>query len=945
MTDIRSYFSNSDSTKSKKKGSRKRVINESDDENPLTGEAKSETQSGGPVMPIEPEESFGSSRTHRTTGTLQTGHHLSDENENGETLNGQSLGNTTTKGQASDKGRKLEDGTGADFTKGTDNDTAKSKRTYIESGISDDQTSTITTSKVKRVKAESQDARKPVVCIPVMNRSNEVSVRPPRSDFENRNVGENMPKSSMKLSSHKALESVPLIPLPPVGEPVDFKYGQERTGASAPGSKTIPEGADNCLLGLTFVFTGVLQSLERSEAQDLVKRYAGRVTTAPSKNTSFVVLGEQAGPKKIEKIGQLGIKMIDEDGLLQLISVMPAQGGDSTAAQKAAAKRLAEDNKARENAADMAREEAKSTGGKIEKGPLDQLASSRMIPSFQQLWTTKYAPKAIREVVGNKALVDRLAKWLADWPKNLKANFKKPGPEGHGVYRAMLLSGAPGVGKTTSAHLVAEIAGYDILEFNASDTRSKRLLEDGLKGVVNNTSLRGFFSASGSELDTSKRRLVLIMDEVDGMSAGDRGGVGALNAVIKKTTIPIICICNDRSSQKLKPLERTTFDLRFTKPTKDQVRSRIMSIAYKEGLQVSPQAIDQLVEGTGSDIRQIINLLSTYRLTSTMMDQSQGRSGAKNAEKHVVLKPWDIVSKLLSGAIYHERSTVTLNEKIELYFNDHEMSYLMVQENYLNTTPDKVRSGGTTQREQGLQRLKLVTSAARGISDADLVDAMIHGPQQQWSLMPVHAVFSCVRPCSFIAGASGRSMFTSVLGNMSKLSKAGRLLREVRAHLRLRTSGDRHEIRRDYLPALFGCIPKVLAREGTSAIHDVIARMDDYFLTKEDYESLLELGLGENDRETIDSQIAPATKSAFTRQYNKISHPIAFMTSDASTATRKLNNNAEVPDCEDAVELVDEELAADKPSDEDSSVDLKRDKLIRAPVSKLSKKKTTKSAR
>ena len=73
----------------------------------------------------------------------------------------------------------------------------------------------------------------------------------------------------------------------------------------------------------------------------------------------------------------------------------------------------------------------------------------------------------------------------------------------------------------------------------------------------------------------------LIMDEVDGMSAGDRGGVGALVALIKKTKIPIICIANDRGAQKLKPLIAVTYNMTFRRPEAQAIRSRIMSILYK----------------------------------------------------------------------------------------------------------------------------------------------------------------------------------------------------------------------------------------------------------------------------------------------------------------------------------------------------------------------------
>ena len=60
---------------------------------------------------------------------------------------------------------------------------------------------------------------------------------------------------------------------------------------------------------------------------------------------------------------------------------------------------------------------------------------------------------------------------------SLKSGFKKPGKDGMNIFRGIMISGPPGVGKTTSAHLVAKLAGFTPIELNASDARSKKLVE------------------------------------------------------------------------------------------------------------------------------------------------------------------------------------------------------------------------------------------------------------------------------------------------------------------------------------------------------------------------------------------------------------------------------------------------------------------------------------
>lgn len=490
-------------------------------------------------------------------------------------------------------------------------------------------------------------------------------------------------------------------------------------------------------------------------------------------------------------------------------------------------------------------------------------SAARKLDPSSQLWTTKYAPTGMSQICGNQGQVAKIQSWLKGWAMAHKYDFQKKGVDGLGGYRAIIIHGPPGIGKTTAAHLAAKLAGYDVLESNASDVRSKKLVESGLGEVLNNSSLLGFFAGEGKDVDAKKKNIVLIMDEVDGMSSGDRGGVGALAKVCKKTDIPMILICNDRKLQKMKPFDFVTYDIPFRRPTVEQVRSRIATICHREGLKLPSAVIDALIEGSNKDIRQIINMLSTAKLDQTALDFDGGKAMSKAWEKHVVLKPWDICHKLLGGGMFAPASKATLNDKIELYFNDHEFSYLMIQENYLKTKPSLI-PGDINSREANLKALQLVDQAAESISDGDLVDRMIHGSQQQWSLMPTHAVFSAVRPSSFVAGLmTGKTDFTQWLGNNSKTGKLTRYVKEIQSHMRLRSSGDRHEIRQQYLPVLWTQMIRRLEVEGKEAVDEVIDLMDSYFLTRDDFDYIMELGLGPQDQERV--TLETQTKSTFTR--------------------------------------------------------------------------------
>jgi len=101
-----------------------------------------------------------------------------------------------------------------------------------------------------------------------------------------------------------------------------------------------------------------------------------------------------------------------------------------------------------------------------------------------ELWVEKYKPKAMNKIIGQsteKSNANKLLNWLKNWEKWNGAHsgkIKKPwnDQETGCSFKAALLSGPPGIGKTTTAHLVCKEAGFTFIELNASDSRSKKLL-------------------------------------------------------------------------------------------------------------------------------------------------------------------------------------------------------------------------------------------------------------------------------------------------------------------------------------------------------------------------------------------------------------------------------------------------------------------------------------
>ena len=754
-----------------------------------------------------------------------------------------------------------------------------------------------------------------------------------------------------QLSAEDVLRTIPdadpsLLDLSPDAEKMNFFQlkAKQNANASEAGEHmdidSIPRGRENCLNGLTIVFTGVLPSLDREQCEQLSARYGAKITKSISGKTSLVVIGNDAGPSKVKKIKSLGTKCIDQQGFIQLISEMPADGGSGENAVKEMAKKKELEKKVEEEIEEEIKKEKEQEKAKAvpkksgSKGGSTFNAEKKVIDKDTQLWTVRYAPTDMKHICGNKGNVEMLHSWLSTWFD------KKHDLNGSTIdhYKAVLISGPPGIGKTTAAALISKKLGYDVIEKNASDFRSKKVLNEHLKVCLDNTSVSGYFQHDNkSENDANGKRFVLLMDEVDGMSSGDNGGVAQLAQFCKTTKTPMILICNDKSLPKMRTLDKYCFDLGWRRPTSREMKSRLMSIAHREGLKLDPNLIDKLVAITHNDIRQIINIMSTVARTQKSLNFDNLNQMQDSWEKEVSLKPFDVIARLLSP------NKLSINDRIALYFNDMDLVPLMVHENYRNTRPACINASNK------LDHLRQLAKASDLISQSDLVNQRIRSGEQQWSLLPFHAIMSTVYPAAEIQGQiTGRINFTSWLGQNSKKMKFERMVQNLQYHTCTRTGTNNVDLRLNYVPFLRNRLLAPLAKHGADGVSDVLETMDEYYLTKENFDNVLELAVhGSMKVDDVYKKLPTSVKSGFTRKYNSYVHPtIIYKTGDSVGSSVPRTQDESIEDEERRKNGADDDADADNDNDADEdSGDIQKDTLIKEIKPKAKPKTKAKSAK
>lgn len=208
------------------------------------------------------------------------------------------------------------------------------------------------------------------------------------------------------------------------------------------------------------------------------------------------------------------------------------------------------------------------------------------------LLSEKTRPSSIGQLIGNEQERLQLVKWLKHWKLGAKP---------------VLLSGPPGVGKSTSVYAIARQFGYTVIEYNASDVRTRERLREALSPTLENSSLLG------------GEKLMVFLDEIDGLlGRSDYAGLDYVLDYVENTTSPLIMAANMEETQKIRKIEQKSLVLRFKPVGADLLLIYLKAVCDRESLNVSDDLLRKISKNSRGDVRQALNSLQTLHGTNVI---------------------------------------------------------------------------------------------------------------------------------------------------------------------------------------------------------------------------------------------------------------------------------------------------------------------------------------
>jgi hypothetical protein len=245
----------------------------------------------------------------------------------------------------------------------------------------------------------------------------------------------------------------------------------------------------------------------------------------------------------------------------------------------------------------------------------------------------------INKIFGREENAANIKKILQDF--ELSKNdllFKK------GIY----VYGDPGTGKTTFVTKILKEMNYDIIKYDAGDIRNTSVIEDITKHNMSDKNIMSLFHKQ-------VKKIAIVMDEIDGMNNGDKGGINTLIKLIRpkktkkqkleETTInPIICIGNYKVDKKIKELMKVCNIIELKPPSQTQITSVVKSIMPN----VNDDIKDKIIAYVQGDLRKIDNIFKLYKKSNVFS--------------------FDIIEKVLQIKSYSDDTKKITNKLINNYY-------------------------------------------------------------------------------------------------------------------------------------------------------------------------------------------------------------------------------------------------------------------------------------
>jgi replication factor C large subunit len=165
---------------------------------------------------------------------------------------------------------------------------------------------------------------------------------------------------------------------------------------------------------------------------------------------------------------------------------------------------------------------------------------------------------------------------------------------------AILLEGPPGIGKTSIVYALANDLNMEVVETNASDTRTRSTLERRLKETTKSRGIMDFI--------TQSREKLILIDEVDGIyGVQDRGAVPTIINLVEKTQFPIL-MCSNEYKTNLQSLYNKIRRFEVHPLPKEEVLRISSNILKKENItQLKRKDLELIIDKNNGDLRGVIN--------------------------------------------------------------------------------------------------------------------------------------------------------------------------------------------------------------------------------------------------------------------------------------------------------------------------------------------------